>query len=262
MPFEAQLPGAPADAPIPTARPVGAGSIISRTFSVWGKCFWRLAGFGLLLTVPLFAVALAGVFGSFLAAGRGGEPNAVLAAAVSVVVVAVAAVLGAAQLAGVTTVTLQTLADRPFRFGLLVSSGFARLLPVLGAGLLAGGLVAVGLALALVPGIVVACGFTAVIPLVTVERLGPVPAMRRSWALTRGHRWTLFFTAVVLVLASMGIAILGALLQIVPLLGLIASLGVHAAAVALLIVGPAVAYHDLRVQKEGAASDQLARVFE
>ncbi len=248
--------------PTPGVPPVSVGSLLSRIFSVWGRSLPRLVGHGLLMTLPVTVVVLAGVLGIFVVGERGGDPNVALAIVVGVVALALGVTLAAAQLAGATYCAFQTLADRPFRFGHMVSVGFARVLPVIAVSLLAGLPVALGFALALVPGLFLACGLAAVVPLVVVERLGPVAAMRRSWALTRGHRWTILATAAVMVPAVLGVLVVGLIFELVPLLGMFAALAIDVAAGALFMLWPAAVYHDLRVEKEGAASDDLARVFE
>jgi hypothetical protein len=49
--------------------------------------------------------------------------------------------------------------------------------------------VGVGLALLLVPGLILLCCWAVSLPVLAVEPSGPVQALRRSTEMTRGHRW-------------------------------------------------------------------------
>jgi hypothetical protein len=64
--------------------------------------------------------------------------------------------------------------------------------------------------LLLVPGLMLATAWSVSLPALAVERLGPVTALRRSLALTRGNRWSIFGPALVVWIASTGMYILAA----------------------------------------------------
>ena len=82
-----------------------------------------------------------------------------------------------------------------------------------GVSLLTGIAVLIGLVLLIVPGIIVGIMLMFVGYLVIEEKLGPIEAMKRSAALTKGHRWKLFQLA----LATILINILGFLALLVGL---------------------------------------------
>ncbi|HEV7461516.1 MAG TPA: hypothetical protein VGN78_13345 [Solirubrobacteraceae bacterium] len=63
-------------------------------------------------------------------------------------------------------------------------------------------LVAVGLVLLIVPGVYLLCRFAVVPPASSFEHAWPRRALRRSWALTRGHFWFVAATAVVMILGE------------------------------------------------------------
>jgi hypothetical protein len=148
------------------------------------------------------------------------------------------------------------------RFGVMLSVGFGRLLPLVGAGIIAGFLILLGTAALIVPGIVIGCALIATVPVVVAERLGPIEAIRRSWSLTRGHRGAIFLAGLGISLISFGINVVGTMLERIPVLGIIASLVLHVLTASLGTVMPAVAYHDIRTRKEGTPAEELARVFE
>ncbi len=101
-----------------------------------------------------------------------------------------------------------------------------------------------------------------------VEREGVVAALGRSWELTRGSRLTIFAGALAVGAINWLATVGGSLgIDLVPdgpakivlamawmvLVLLLGSLGA---------VVPAVAYHDLRVAREGVATEDLLKVFE
>lgn len=83
----------------------------------------------------------------------------------------------------------------------------------LGTSLLAGLMILAGLVLLIVPGIIVGLMVTFVGYIVIEEKLGPINAIKRSMALTKGNRWKLFQLSLVLLLLN----ILGLLALLVGL---------------------------------------------
>lgn len=72
----------------------------------------------------------------------------------------------------------------------------------------------IGFILLIVPGIILAIGWSFAPYLVIEQGAGPVDALKRSWELTKGNRWTLFLLG----LAFIGINILGFCALLVGLL--------------------------------------------
>lgn len=100
-------------------------------------------------------------------------------------------------------------------------AGFRRYVPVLLAMLAVFALVVAGLALLIVPGLLVAVRLFMVPYLILDEQMGPRDALRTSWSTTRGHTWTL-----------LGLAGLSVLITLAGLLALIVGVVVAAAWVA------------------------------
>ncbi len=71
-------------------------------------------------------------------------------------------------------------------------SGGRHLVPALIASLLVGAGVVLGLALFVVPGVILALGWIFVQPLIVDRNMGPIQAMQTSWRLTRGEKGGLF----------------------------------------------------------------------
>ncbi|MBK8976707.1 MAG: hypothetical protein IPM29_12380 [Planctomycetes bacterium] len=189
----------------------------------------------------------------------------------------------------------------PFVFGVLrrrnaalgsaLGAGLGRLAPVLVQALVIGLATVASLFLALLPAFALAtggadaaacmlpllslgalvlicillCGWFVSAQAVVVERIGPLAGLRRSWSLTRGARWQIFGVVFALrLLESMVGFGAGALLATVDLehyLWLAETVLIILAA-SLGAVVSVVAYHDLRVQKEGIDAEELAAVFD
>jgi uncharacterized membrane protein len=82
------------------------------------------------------------------------------------------------------------------------------------AAILSGIIIAVGFVLVIIPGIIFAIRLQYVGYLVVDKNLGAIEAIKKSWAMTKGHSWHLF----VLGLALFGINILGLIALVVGLL--------------------------------------------
>lgn len=262
MPFEPAAPP-PLAAPYrPPPGPVDVGTLISHVFSIWKKHVWLFAGFMLVALLPVIAIAAGLGLTAALGARSGGEPDPLLIGSIVAIVLPVVWVAMLVNMGGLTYAAIQSMADRPVSFGAMFSVGFRRLLPMLGAGILAGILVGLGFVLLIVPGVIVALGLSIVIPVVVAERVGPIEALKRAWNLTSGYKGTLFGFVIVLGLINFGIAIVAGIIGLIPILGTIASLLIQLLTASLGTIWPAIAYHDIRVAKEGVGTDELAKVFE
>jgi hypothetical protein len=95
------------------------------------------------------------------------------------------------------------------------------------------------------------------------ERLGPVKALGRSRWLTKGHRWKLLALFVIAYFAGVAPGMLVApLVAGIPAAGMVATALVGCVMGPLVLVAPAVAYHDLRTFKEGLSTADLLKVFD
>ena len=145
-------------------------------------------------------------------------------------------------------------------------AGLHRIPAVIGLAICSSILMALGFALLIIPGVIVATMLFVATPVCVVERLGPFGSMERSAQLTKGHRWAIFGVLVLLIVPAI---IVGALIdttaEIAELNEHLASIahvawdGIWGAAYAVLVIA---VYHDLRVVKEGVDTAQIAAVFE
>jgi uncharacterized membrane protein len=159
----------------------------------------------------------------------------------------------------------QAIRSRPFRISESLSKGLVRFFPVLGTSVLSFIMAGFAALILLVPGLIIMTMFYVASPICVVERLGPLQSLGRSSDLTKGHRWKIFGLAILLVLGLVITSVaIGALLG---LLGIPTVLGIgtflwETLARAFMALVAVVAYHDLRVAKEGVDIDDIAAVFD
>ncbi len=147
--------------------------------------------------------------------------------------------------------------------------GFAgsRFGTILGANIMSGFLTVLATLALVIPGIVVACGYSVAAEAAALESGSASEALRRSWDLTKGFKWKALALGVVsiglILVVYLGAGVLGGIMgEVVG--GLDAVLAVLAACVSLLIY-PVIScvftlfYYDLRVRKEGFDLEMLSR---
>ncbi len=172
--------------------------------------------------------------------------------------------------------TFQDLRGVPAGIGASLRHGLRIVLPVLGVTLVYVLLMMLGLVALVIPMFIVLVMFWVAIPTAVVERPGVIASLKRSAALTKGHRWRIFgIYMVILLIASVASSMAQTPLMIgaatsgagvaspgIMITSNILALLVNAFFMALGAVASAVAYHDLRAVKEGFDIDQFATVFD
>ena len=138
---------------------------------------------------------------------------------------------------------------------------------ILGANIMSGILTFLATLALVIPGIVVACGYSVAAEAAALESGSSSEALRRSWELTKGFRWKALGLGVVsiglILVVYVGAGVLGGILGGV-MGGLDMVLAVLGACVSLLIY-PVIScvftvfYYDLRVRKEGFDLEMLSR---
>jgi hypothetical protein len=261
----------PVEAP-PLGRRFTVGGVIAKTVTVWWKHVLAFTAMSIVVYAPLTAV-----LGAFLAAATAGNaPSqeglprlAVAGGAVWLLTL----VLAVVQAGAVTYGTVRHLSGERVAVAEMIRVGLRRGLPVVAVGLLLWLGIVLGMVLLFVPGLMLLVASCVAIPAAVVERPGTLGAIRRSFALTRGYRWGLFaaglaVTVIVWVLAAVvqvGATVVSTLLlpQQQAMVGtIVASQLGNVFFSALPLVGISVAYHELRVAKEGIDTAALAKVFE
>lgn len=164
--------------------------------------------------------------------------------------------------------TFQDLRGRRVGVAECLRRGLSTVFPVVGVAFLGTLIVSLGTLALIIPGIILWIMFWVAVPVAVVERPGVIASLRRSAQLTKGHRWRIF--GIVLV-----IALLNGLANGIVLVPFATMSGDVALAVANIVaylitvffiawgaVAAAVAYHDLRLEKEGVGVNEIAAVFD
>ncbi len=258
-------------------RAFSVGGLLSRTMRVWWRHVLPFTVMSIGAYLPMLAAIAAG-FGSIALAPDGPpappEPEAFWRIFASVLGGGlVTMVLSIVVQGAITYGTFRSLRGERATLGGMLGMGLRRGLPVVGTGFVVGILIMLGSFLLILPGILVAVATCVAVPAAVVERVGVFSAISRSFEITEGRRWPLFaagFVVVVVVwilgavVQTAGMAAAGTLLpaSLAGIGTLVVGLLGNAAFYAIPSVALAVAYHDLRVEKEGVDTEQLARVFE
>ena len=165
----------------------GIGDVLSPTFQLFKNNFWLITKIVLVLVAPfdIFQTLSLGtkppewqnVFAIFL---LGALCKALVAPSMIYALVTVMRTGVAPSL------------NESYRWGL---SRMGKLIPAV---FMVWVLVALGMICLIIPGLILSVAFSLVYPIATLENLGPVEILKRSFGLTKGSRWNIFWASVVL----------------------------------------------------------------
>ncbi|WP_159995585.1 hypothetical protein [Roseomonas sp. 18066] len=149
-----------------------------------------------------------------------------------------------------------------------VGRGLAAMLPALGAAILMLLGIGLGFLLLVIPGLMLVCIWAVTVPAAVVERPGAVAALRRSRALTRGHRWRIFGLLVFYGIISVVLSAIPAVLAF-ALIGTsfywvdgVLQAVLSSVSATIGATGSAAIYAELRRLQEGAGPESLASIFD
>jgi hypothetical protein len=194
----------------------------------------------------------------------GGTPSANLLLMMGIGIV-LAMVLGMLSQAVMLHAAFQAMRLRPVSLGDSLKVGFARVIPILLLAIVMGFLLMLGFVALVVPFFILLTMWWVATPACVVERTGPWTSLKRSAALTKGHRWKVFGLILLLFVVNV---IVAQLLEVVVLLvgsdilSILARLIWGALYGAYNAIAVVMTYHDLRVAKEGIDIEQIASVFD
>jgi hypothetical protein len=242
------------------------GRVVSRTFGVFARNLITFLIVALLFMLPALAVDFyVGTPNYFVAGTTKGWMFGVLAGVTQLV----CPYLLSAALVKATITDLN--GERP-SLGSALSTGFALFLPVLVLALMSLFGIMLGSALLLVPGLILMCGWSVVIPVRVTDNTSLMQTFGRSWDLTNGYRWKIFgllvmYIIIILLLSFVTRVISGvSFAQAATTTGSIPYISltwlVSAFVGVLTAVGVAAIYYELRTVKEGIAPQQLAAAFD
>ena len=171
-------------------RKLDVGGTLSQVFSTYGQQAGVLLplAFGLYLLVAIITGLFAGNFIlGLVALGVG--------------------VIAATLYQGLVVSLVRDVQDgsRDSSIGQLIEETWPVVLPLIGAGILAGIGIAIGLIIFIVPGLILLTIWSVIAPVIVVERSGAINAFGRSRALVKGNGWQVFGVIFVVFLIS-GIA--------------------------------------------------------
>jgi hypothetical protein len=242
------------------------GDVLSRTFTVW---FANLTSFTLLAGIVMMPGLLLMSVGTALGITKG------VGVLLLLIGVLLQTVLRQVLTGAVTYGVFEDLRGQKTSLGEIMSAGFASIGNVLVVGIVSGVIIMLGLLAFCVPGFILITMYWLAIPVAVVESPGVTESLSRSADLTSGNRWQVFGTTLVMVLVQWAVAF--GIGMVIGVVGIVASRGNpgHASGLtqllqgvlmlpfdSLMAIAPVVAYHDLRINKEGADIEDLVKVFD
>lgn len=238
-----------------------AGAALGRGFGIWVKNLPSFLILSLICYSPLLiytAMALSGEL-SLESITKWGYVS--LAIGLPAQFVATAAILYG---------VIQQLRGQHAGIGPSLGMGLKRLFPVLGVGIVVGLAVIAGMIALIVPGIIIYCMLYVAVPASVIERPGIGGALKRSQELTSGYKVQIFGIILILFLIGFVVDYVLKSSMVKPETMTLSDLKTYfwvsvGIDIVLASLGSAingVVYHDLRVAKEGVATEDLAKVFE
>jgi hypothetical protein len=238
-------------------RPLSIGEILD------GALVLLRRHFALVLSIAIVCVGIPTAMDVYIDLTGGGSQNPGLS-----LLDRVLTLVGSVLVTGATVrVVSEAYLGRTPLFGDAMRFAGSRFGTILGANIMSGLLTILATLALVIPGIVVACGYSVAGEAAALESGSSGEALRRSWDLTKGFRWKALALGVVsiglILVVYVGAGVLGGVLGAV-MGGLDAVLAVIAACVSLLIY-PLITfvftlfYYDLRVRKEAFDLEMLSR---
>jgi len=165
-------------------RKLDVGGTLSQAFSIYGS----LAGVFIPLALAIFLVVA--VINGIVADG-----GSLLLLPVSFAVTVIAGTLYTGMV--VTAVGDVQGGKRDFSVNDLASSASHVILPLIGAGILAGIGIGIGFVLLVIPGLILMTIWAVIAPVIVLERVGVFESFGRSRELVRGNGWQVFGVIVI-----------------------------------------------------------------
>lgn len=165
----------------------GVSAVLDPTFQLFKNNFWLITKIVLVLVAP---------FEIFQTLSLGTKPPDWSSTTAIFLLGALGKALVAPSLIFALVTVMRTgvapSLNESYRWGL---SRMGKLIP---AALMVWLLVALGTVCLIIPGIILSVAYQLVYPIATLENLGPVEILKRSFQLTKGHRWKIFWAGFVL----------------------------------------------------------------
>lgn len=232
-------------------------SLLRRIFNIFGAGFMPFVSLALIVQSPILIFSLLGP----AKAATTTQAFILASAGASLITSCLTMVASAALVYGV----FQGLRGESMSLEKCFHIALSHWLPILGLSILTGLAIGLSTLLLIIPGIIVACGLYVAAPVLMVEKRGVADCMDRSWDLTHGYKFNIFFVALCLLViqGAIGFALGLAVVKVpIPFVATVIDFLVTGFGTALSAVASAVVYHDLRGFREGLGEDELAAVFD
>ncbi len=253
------------------------GRVVSRTFATLGGNFPTFFLLGILFG-GLPAVAVQYLIQQFITPATVGSMDssligwmpAILGIGTFVILLLPAYILVGA----ITHGAIVYLNGKRAGIGECLSTGLTRMLPLVGLGLLSTLGIGLGLLLFVIPGVILATRWSVAAPALVAERAGVMDSLGRSSELARDNRWRIFWLLVIWFVLNYALqfafgSVIGLLSGALMQLGesafwvYLAIFGIYSAIGAMIpAAGSAALYTELRTIKEGASTEDLAKLFD
>jgi hypothetical protein len=234
----------------------GVGSVLGMSFRVYGRNIVPFTLIAAVVYAPLILWTISLTSGSF-------SPEA---AAHYRYAGALQFPLNAFMTATLTYGVVKELQGQRASIGSCLATGFARMFPAIGVALLQALAILGGMMLLIIPGIIAACTLYVAMPASVIEKPGIIGALKRSAELTRGYRGAIFGMFLIMIGGGIVIAMVEQSAFVHGVEGfrtfLLANCITTIILGALSSVIAAVAYFQLRADKDGTTAHDLAKVFE
>jgi hypothetical protein len=161
--------------------------VFERIFRIYGDQFTLLIPAALLLFIPV------AILNALILSGGG---------ALALLAVLAIATVVTYWYQGMVVEAARDILDgrRDHTIGTLFQSALPLVVPLLGAGILAGIAIAIGFVLLIVPGLFLLTIWAVIVPAIVIERAGVIDSFGRSRELVRGNGWQVFGVILVLFL--------------------------------------------------------------
>lgn len=236
----------------------------------------------LVIGLPMFIIGLLPIFMG-LGAGGGDEvdvmTNMMMGSIIGAIVTMIFLLIASVVLQGALIfAAVRDFNNQDATLGEAVGVGFRYFFPLIGMGILVSLGVMAGLILLIVPGLLLALGWSIAAPIMIVEQKSITDSIGRSWELTRGYkRWILLLWIILTIISLVITAVLSIFTLVagdpttVMLEGgsnlfhfLNSFFSAIAQALSTMIgaAGVAAVYYEIRQIKEGVGAESLASIFD
>jgi hypothetical protein len=240
-----------------TGRPFELGAILAETFETYFANFLPF----LVLTALAFAPVI--VYEVLMPTQAGTLKEMLRTGGVALLLRLLCAPLATAT---ITFGVFQRMRGRETSISDSLRVGLSYLLPVLGVAVLQARAIVLGLALCILPGVLVAVMLAVAVPVAVEERPGLFAALERSGKLTEGYRLHIFGVLFILGILTLGVGLLVGLVSVVlasvPALAVLLRESLALLTSGVSATAAAVMYYRLRSVKESVDLENIASVFD